>query len=76
MGHRRPARVCGVRPHSAPNSLRAYLSLAGLRAIEKPIFKEPFSRHRSVMNLYERWDRRTRRYIPLCAAGGIDACFC
>jgi hypothetical protein len=27
---------------------------AGLRAIEKPIFKEPFSRHRAVMNLYEK----------------------
>ena len=26
----------------------------GLRALEKPIFKEPFSRHRPVMNLYEK----------------------
>lgn len=26
----------------------------GLRAIDKPIFKEPFSRHRSIMNLYEK----------------------
>lgn len=25
----------------------------GLRAIEKPVFKEPFSRHRTVMNLYD-----------------------
>lgn len=27
---------------------------AGLRALEKPIYKEPFSRHRPVMNLYEK----------------------
>jgi len=26
----------------------------GLRALEKPIYKEPFSRHRSIMNLYEK----------------------
>lgn len=26
----------------------------GLRAIDKPIFKEPFSRHRAIMNLYEK----------------------
>jgi carbonic anhydrase/acetyltransferase-like protein (isoleucine patch superfamily) len=26
----------------------------GLRALEKPIYKEPFSRHRTVMNLYEK----------------------
>ena len=26
----------------------------GLRALEKPIFKEPFSRHRPVQNLFER----------------------
>lgn len=25
----------------------------GLRVLEKPIFKEPFSRHRTVMNLYD-----------------------
>lgn len=30
------------------------LDRVGLRAIEKPIFKEPFSRHRPVMNLYEK----------------------
>lgn len=29
------------------------LDRVGLRALEKPIFKENFSRHRSVMNLYE-----------------------
>lgn len=27
----------------------------GLRAIDKPIFKEPFSRHRSVMNLFQKY---------------------
>jgi len=29
------------------------LDHVGLRALEKPIFKETFSRHRAVMNLYE-----------------------
>jgi carbonic anhydrase/acetyltransferase-like protein (isoleucine patch superfamily) len=29
------------------------LDRVGLRALEKPLYKEPFSRHRNVMNLYE-----------------------
>lgn len=30
------------------------LDRVGLRAMDKPSFKEPFSRHRAVMNLYEK----------------------
>ena len=26
----------------------------GLRALEKPLFKEPFARHRPVMNLFDK----------------------
>lgn len=32
----------------------AAIDRIGLQAIEKPIFKEPFSRHRTIMNLYHK----------------------
>lgn len=32
-----------------------HIDQIGLRAIDKPIFKEPFSRHRSVMNLFQKF---------------------
>ena len=40
------------------------LERLGLRAIEKPVFKEAFSRHRNVMNLFEKCVRATAARAP------------
>ena len=58
-------------PHalSRPRALPCFCpppTPAGLRALENPVFKEPFSRHRAVMNLFDK--------CVLCACAQMRAC--
>lgn len=49
----------------------AAIDRVGLRALEKPVFKEPFARHRPVMNLYEKRVPMTPRPL-LCRSSFSD----